>query len=380
MLRKSLKVVYLFGTGASQAEASIADDTINLLMDGIREGILEKIINEKKGKKLRAILVNELTSENVDVEQLISLYDSSGNKRDASLARVLKKYFKEGILEQIQRLDGAGYFKPKLYTALLDMHEIKELEESLTGIMTLNYEDLIERAVQQVHGDVDFSFTVDCKSNSRIQTNGKFILLKLHGSFNWKREFPVTLQDKIRNDEDILWIPPGVEKRHEQYPFNIIWGKAQEILNCDILRIVGCSLSHNDWHLVSLLYSTQKLNKNGKQYRIEVINRPAPLAQETRPAYGEGDIKKKYPHLRIYHIHELEEMRYLVQTSLYKGSDGVSNKVDAKTITAFLEKQNVFMMWLKAKGEYLIKNRIPITTPKGIFRNFMEDKENEDNT
>ena len=61
------------------------------------------------------------------------------------------------------------------------------------------------------------------------------------------------------------------EERTE-YPFNILWGKAQELLDCDILRIIGCSLNRNDWHLVSLLYITQKLNTNKKEFIIELIN------------------------------------------------------------------------------------------------------------
>ena len=54
------------------------------------------------------------------------------------------------------------------------------------------------------------------------------------------------------------------------YPFNTLWGKAFEILDCDVLRIVGCKLSQNDWGLMSLLFNTQL--KSGKAYQIELIN------------------------------------------------------------------------------------------------------------
>ncbi len=245
--------------------------------------------------------------------------------------------------------------------------------------MTLNYEDLIERAVWQVYEDVDYSFAIDGKP--KLVTGAEkesFVVLKLHGSFYWKNEFPVTLKNEIKHDEDILWIPPGVEKRYEQYPFNIVWGKARELLDCDILRIVGCSLSRNDWHLVSLLYSTQRLNKKGKEYEIEVINRPSPRDVEIMPIYGEEDIKKKYPHLRhIRHIYELEEIIDLVHSSLIKGNDGASRPADTGMIISFLSNLNVFEMWLRAKGEYLKKKNIPINTSKNIFSNFIEYKEEE---
>jgi len=380
MPKKPLKVVYLFGSGASQGEASFADDTINLLADGIREDILTELGHEKNNKRLNATLINELTRENVDVEQLISLYASSGNKQNASLTRILKKYYKEGVLKKINELDKAGKFTPKLYAALIDMHQIEPLKETLLGVMTLNYEDLIDRAVWQVYEDVDYSFAIDCEPKSVTGAEKKpFIVLKLHGSFNWKNEFPVTLKNEIRHDEDILWIPPGVEKRYEQYPFSIVWGKARELLDCDILRIVGCSLSRNDWHLVSLLYSTQRLNKKGKGYGIEVINRALSREEETRPIYGEEDIKKKYPHLRhIRHIYELEEIIDLVQTSLMVDGDGASRQVDTDMIIDYLSKLNPFEMWLRAKGEYLKKKNIHINTSKNIFKNFIEDKVNED--
>jgi hypothetical protein len=364
------RVVYLFGAGASQAEASLESDSVSLLMSNIKDGIYKKISNIKTGGVRE--LINELAGENVDVEQLITLYESSGNKKHKRFSKLLKKYFREEIQEQISKLDKGGRFSPNLYSALIDMHEIEDFDEELMGIMTLNYEDLIERAVKRVKGAVNYSFELT-KTPIGTKIDG-ILVLKLHGSFNWRNEFPISLRDNIKEEEDILWIPPGVEKHREKYPFNIIWGKAQELLDCDILRIVGCSLSQNDWHLVSLLYTTQKLNRNAKEYIIEIINCPLSEGEETREIWGEEDISKKYPHLRIKQIYELQEIREFVLTSLYKlAPDREQIEIDNKTISNYLAKSNVFDIWLRAKGEDIKSRGIKLTTSSNIFNDYIEE-------
>ena len=99
------------------------------------------------------------------------------------------------------------------------------------------------------------------------------LLIKLHGSFNWKRGFRSIIVDeeqaKTVEQEEMLWIPPSIEKERDAYPFNLLWGKAFQLLDCDVLRIIGCKLSQNDWGLISLLYNTQ-LEKGGV-FNIELI-------------------------------------------------------------------------------------------------------------
>ena len=80
MPSKKKKIVYLFGTGATQAEASLIDDRIRLLMFDVKDGILKRMTN--KNIEGFGEVKNELAGDNVDVEQLISLYDSSENKRN----------------------------------------------------------------------------------------------------------------------------------------------------------------------------------------------------------------------------------------------------------------------------------------------------------
>jgi hypothetical protein len=360
------KIVYLFGTGATQAEANLIDERVSLSMDNIKDGILDKI--GKRGIQELVDIKNELAGEKVDIEQLITLYEASSSSKYKKVAIKLRELFREEILEQIGKLDTGsfavrGKFTPKLCSALIDMYGIKGIDESLCGIMTINYEDMIERAVQSVKGGINYSlnFSGDTKSYIKMRKNGTLVL-KLHGSFNWVNEFPISIQDVIENEEDTLWIPPGVEKHNEIYPFNIIWGKARELLDCEILRVVGCSLSRNEWHLVSMLYATQKLNRKKTEYSIEIISPPAT-----------GDIiQKTYPHLRIRKIYEIKEVRDSVYKSLYKLDSKIQGTIDDGTIIEYLSNKNIFEFWLRAKGEELISRGFSLNTRKNVFRDYIK--------
>jgi len=229
----------------------------------------------------------------------------------------------------------------------------------------LNYEDILETAIQEVKGGVDYSIEMTYKHSSIKESGSTIPLLKLHGSFNWRNEFPITLTDdeKIKNPEDALWIPPGVEKRREKYPFSILWGRAKEVLNCDILRVIGCSLSRNDWQLVSLLYTTQKLNVHRKGYDIELID-----------YVDKGkEISGNYSYLRFCLISEIKEVReYLIKSF---SLDSTAEEKLSKDIDRLLNNRqnNIFDIWLRAKGEDLKNRSIPITTKAAFFENYVNE-------
>lgn len=365
MPKKILKnVVYLFGSGSTQAEANIYDNTIKLQAKDIAEGMLNKIIK----KKIRVLfkIKNDLSNPDVDVEQIITLYESAGSPKFREISTELKKIYKEEIEERLNRMGPT--FSPKMLTALIDMHEIKGIDEEISGIITLNYEDLIEKAIFKVKGSIDYAikFRNNSKHFKQNNINNKTIpLLKLHGSFNWKNEFPVCLVDKIKREDDVLWIPPGVEKNKNNYPFSLIWGKAKEMLNCDILRVVGCSLNRNDWQLISLLYSTQRLNSQEKEYIIELINYQDVAA----------DIKKEYSYLRCIPIVEIEEVREYIFNSFRKKA---SKRSLSMSMVDYVSSQNssinILDVWLKAKGEYLInKHNKPIDTANNFFKDYVQE-------
>ncbi|MGO9013999.1 MAG: SIR2 family protein [Dissulfurispiraceae bacterium] len=355
-----LKVVYLLGTGVTQAEANLTGSAINILMGGVREGILNKI----EARKIRILfpIKNELTAEHADIEHLITLYESTGIHSHSNIARKLKALFKEDIQEKISQLPKD--FKPRLLTALIDMHQIAGIQEELTGILTLNYDDLLEQAAQEVKGGINCSIDMNYQ-HSHLKHTACFPILKLHGSFNWENTFPIALKDDhiIKNAEDALWIPPGVEKNRDRYPFSILWGKAREILDCDILRVIGCSLSRNDWQLVSLLYITQQLRSARRVYLIDLID------------YADrgGDIADDYTYLRFRNIVDIKAVRdYFIRS--YSLDSKAEDKI-SKDIKDHLSNRrtNIFAYWLKAVGEDLLRRETDIATQNNIFKDYIRE-------
>jgi hypothetical protein len=355
------KIVYLLGAGATQADIDLKDDTIRILMPNIREGIVKEI-DRRKIHSL-AKVKNELVGEGRDVEHLITLYESTGIPEHESIARDLKLLFIEEIQKRINKL-GINY-KPRLLSALIDMHEIVGLGEVLQGVITLNYEDLLENAMQMVMGGVNYVISIKTRRNSLNLKPDSKPILKLHGSFNWKNDFPITLLDKkkIKTPEDVLWIPPGVEKKRERYPFNILWGRARELLDCDILRIIGCSLSRNDWQLISLLYTTQQLPAQQKEYIIELID------------YEDaGDkIKKSYSYLSCRTIIEIKEVNEYIKNTFFPKHKREDDFTLAKSELLNNIKTNVFDLWLKAKGDDIKRRDIQIDTRTGIFADYINE-------
>lgn len=355
------KVLYLIGAGATHSEMSLYDNTINLLTSSIAEGIRNKITQ----KKLTGLseVVNDLTSENIDIEQLITLYETSGFLKSQKIAKNLRNAFMNEIQERLNKLPSD--YKPVLLSALVDMYDIEGVEEELLGFLTLNYDKFIETAVQNIQSSINLFLLIENKDPSFKIESGKIPILKLHGSFNWGNEFPITIQQENNVKNNVLWIPPGVIKRREQYPFSLLWGKAKELLHCDILRVVGCSLNRNDWELVSLLQTTQRFHSQRKRFTIELID------------YSDEGKKKKneYPYLNIITILELEGFKkYLIEdisTSLSKDGDttqAFEDYVNNKTNI------NIFERWLRWKGDELKNKGKNITTSKNSFKNFVEDK------
>lgn len=336
------KVVYLFGAGASQGELSHTGAPIRILMQDIVDGITKRI--ESDHIESLYDVNNELTIEGIDVEHLMTLYESSGTRKHSEIARELKKLFREEIQGRIGLLGGS--FSPTLFASLIELHLIQGFNEELVAILTINYEDLIERAMQCVKNGINYSIKVINKHTSYLVKETSIPILKLHGSFNWKNEYPIALVNDIEREEDVLWIPPGVVKRREDYPFSLIWGRAKELLECDILRIIGCSLSRNDWELVSLLYASQKLRTDGKSYKIELIDPPAKCDK----------IKEDYKYLNIDTILDIHVVRdYLIREYFprHAGKPVTEEILNELKQSITSDKYNIFEIWLRAMGEKL---------------------------
>ncbi len=64
---------------------------------------------------------------------------------------------------------------------------------------------------------------------------------------------------------------------------------ARDVLDCDVLRVIGCRLGSNDWDLISLIFSTHHANRDARPaYDIEIIDAPQHALQ----------LQKAYPYLK----------------------------------------------------------------------------------
>ncbi len=136
--------------------------------------------------------------------------------------------------------------------------------------------------------------------------------MKLHGGFDLK----------YRNKK-LSIINPGINKNYLELPYNFIWGRALELLiECDILRVIGCSLSQNDVGLVDLLFKAHLIRN--QPLRIQLIDFDPP----------NNRIKENYGFLpKIETASDIEEGLI---------SDPAIEKPDIG---------NPFKIWLKAKIE-----------------------------
>lgn len=278
------KVLYLFGAGATQAEADHkARFPINLLMTDIndRKGVSSRAL-DRSG--IRKELDLEEEEKKVDIEKLISLLTASGVQGNIEKAEKLRRAYYEEIMESLQNTDILE--TPELAISLLEMHNNEKFKEKevLSGIISLNHDNLYQVASQTVHGCVNLGFNFTCPTGRfddalEEEDHDAPLLIQLHGSFNWRNSHPITVKDLSgagSDDEEMLWIPPTTSKEAKDYPFNKLMALSYEKLtDCDILRVVGCSLSQNDWNLLALLFRAQNRKAEMKQdyFEVQIIDR-----------------------------------------------------------------------------------------------------------
>jgi hypothetical protein len=367
------KVVYLIGTGASHAEIKQRNPANpGLLMPNVVDGVFEELIRQNETdpsiKELLDIPDSGFPQPyKIDIESVITLYESTGTAIDKSRANKLKKYFRKIINDRIKKIENLeGH--PKLLTALLDMYTIDDFDEELQAIITINYDDFIEQALCNVFGGINFPFEIDKSYPITVDTSLP-PLCKLHGSFCWKNTNPVNtyVMQPDDNEDLCLWVPPGVVKRNDHYPFNAIWGTARKSLKCDILRIIGCSLSKNDWGLITLLHTTNRLRSDvSEKYQIEYIDYPDSFEKVITdfPFFEKLKIITDLPEFEYYMEKEHENK--------YKNMLGETKK---EKVNNWLNENkkgfNIFAEWLTAKAYYRkLEQKLPISTDKGYFQSF----------
>lgn len=354
-----VNVVYLLGAGITEAERTYSSWDSGFLTHHITDAIIKKINNEKN-RVLKAI-INELMVQTddtyeeddnqrggIDIEYYITLFESMDQEEYKEASDKLKEYFfdyfKENLFKDDDRL------KPYLTQVLLDIHRIPRNEEKIKAILTLNYDDLTDLAFRKVWCFVNYVIkTSENSSNDDIPP-----LLKIHGSFNWRNSFPIEVMDNSidLSHKESIWIPPGVFKKKDRYPYNILWGRAKELLNCDILRIIGCSLNQNDWGLLELLFHTQRLFR----YKIEIIDKNK-VGQKIKSSYA--FLKNSQTIFELAGLLELKRIN----------NEVITDKDDLKSYWG--DESNIFESWLRMKIELLEANNIDLPTDNNFVREFM---------
>jgi hypothetical protein len=357
------RIVYLFGAGATQAAVTRVDDACKILISDVSQAVLYRIRSEKK-EDLYSVS-NELLDVNMDVEHLITLLESSHYPRHSRMANELRQLFRSEVRKRLGKF--SKKLSPNLYTALFDLYEIDGFNEELAGVISLNYDQIAELGFAQIYGGVDYVVDVVCQHSVIQQRKSIPPFIKLHGSFNWKHHYPIALVDEDDVDDDhVLWIPPGLGKRADHYPFDLLWGRAYEILNCDILRVIGCSLSPNDMHLVSLIFRTQKLSRADRGYTIELIDYPEKCKE----------IADRYRYLSIREIMDQPDFVYAIASELFPSVQAYAEitEVHRREIANYLEprKVNVFDRWLRMKAENLLLDGYELSTTVGAISEYVD--------
>jgi len=254
--------VYLFGAGATHAELlnrnpELIVEKYGLLIGNVSSRVIEKA--RASTRYIKNVAMVSGTAGSLNIELLISLIENSKIQGWEYKTRRLKNLVQADIENILSGSRTRGFY---LHKALLELHQhpLTKAAEQLTGLISLNYDDILDQAYQLYLGDPIYCFTLeDTPSEDKVP------LLKLHGSFNWKSK-------KIRGRRrTIEIIPLGTAKNYLHAPYGFIWNRALEVLiECDTLRVIGCSLSPNDSHFIDLMFKAHL--EGGRAFDIEIIN------------------------------------------------------------------------------------------------------------
>jgi hypothetical protein len=331
-------VVYLFGAGATQAEVDYLDARpVNLLMrdneEAGEDGVATRILN-RISRKWRAFLGED---QGVDIEKLISLLAASGVDRLSGLAETMRRHY---FWEIRTSLVLAKVIKrPQLATALLEMHSnnhFRKEVETLSGILTTNHDGLLQISSQEVFKEVNLGFPFVSEELTPAVSDVTPPILQLHGSFTWRFAVPIevtNLRKELAYSPETIWIPPTILKESKNYPFNKVTGLAYEILakQCDVLRVIGSSLTQNDWNVLSLIFNAQ---------RHRELVKGAPFLIELVMPHDSGERLKQ----ECSYLKNITPIGYL--------TDGQFGDYKEPNLPPDDEKRNVFKYWLKEKIDH----------------------------
>ena len=319
----------------------------------------ELITNGFSGDDSLVNLVNSVIDDTTDFEQIITFLQDAPSLLHRQFAEAMRKTFEEVLRSRLSLINEETQGDAiRLYKVLLDIYNIPKCPEDLQGIITTNYDEFMEEAIEQVgNAPVDFGIQVEPSS----QQPGRFRLLKLHGSFGWRDAWPIS---RWQNNDDTLWIPPGIHKAKQAYPFNVLWGLAREMLSCDILRVIGFSLTANDWDLISLLFTMRHVNFATRP-QIEMIDAPQHVEL----------LKEKYPYLELLSMLEIEPTgsQLIAEFTGWPlqqfGTLTVEQKSELFRVAG--TRKNWFERWLNAKVESFYIELGDVSTDAGLVEEFL---------
>ena len=368
----SKRVAYLIGAGGSHACVKTLGSTNGILMSDLATELVAGIKHlVQSNAQYRPLLpvVNEIVGEEADFEHLITFFDESPSAVHRAFADGMREVFEEVLNGRLQEIEMEyGSKRVSLYAALFDMYNVTGIDESLHGVLTLNYDDYIEVAAAEIHD----SHRIDLDFGASTNEARRSWFLKLHGSFAWEDAWPIRRREAGSSSRP-LWIPPGIRKGKERYPFNLLWGLARDVLNCDVLRVIGCRLGPSDWDLISLLFGTRHANRDRDlPYSIEIIDSPKNAAR----------LQESYPYLGVKSLFEIDTLgvgRNLVGEFLGTAPcryDALSD-ADTTRLRELVEdtgNENWFRRWLVQMGEGLqaTLGEESTDTDKGAFRRWLE--------
>ncbi len=363
------RVVYLLGAGATQGAVQFAGSTAKLVMPGLIGRLLDRTSEaymeafaDHAGLKH---LVNDVVDDDTDFEHLLTFLEDTPSRRYQEFAQRLETVFSTVLRKALEDVRSElGEHHSALYAALLDMHEVADSGEQLAGFLTLNYDNFLEHAIEHGLGRA-IDYGVQTSNPGGHDEREPIPVLKLHGSFSWRPSWPVKVAEEI---DAGLWTPPGIRKAKGEYPFNAIWGTARELLDCDVLRIIGCNLGPNDWDLVSLLFTTMHGRESARPYKIEVIGWPE----------GAARVSETFPYLNVRSLLEIPEIgaQFIAEVL---GSDPMEfSDLDETGRERAIEAAgakitNPFQHWLRLKGELMHRDLPSINTDLNLFKRFIDE-------
>lgn len=363
------RVVYLLGAGATQGCIAHFGSRYSLVMSGLAEPIfeeLQRVAMEKYPNHpgIRRLVNNVMLPESgLDIEQLITFLEDSPTLAYREFSSKLREVFSSVLIGRLADVEQElGVTRSRLYAALVDMHDVEGFGETLGGFLTLNYDVLLEHAIDH-HLDLNVDYGVTIATES-VPPDRAIKVLKMHGSLGWRRQWPIKAE---LSDMPGVWIPPGLRKSKNDYPFNAIWGLARDLLDCDILRIVGCNLGPNDWDLVSLLFSTSFTHATAAPYQIEVISEYETVQR----------IRELFPYLEVHWLPDLPRVGEQIVSELLGGkprrfaelSEGRQKEVISKARQSIA---NPFSYWLTQMGEAMATDLPSLATTSGVFEQFVD--------